>query len=1039
MGESTASSTSPAGSASMGLFSVNNHLVIEEIARGGMGIVYRAQQLEPVRAVALKMLLPHQLGSVEMRERFRLEIRAIVGLEHPAILPVYQVGEHEGMPYFTMKLATGGTLASRIPQFRSKFREVAELMVSVADAVHFAHERGVLHRDLKPGNILFDDADRPYVSDFGLAKFTELDAQDTPAITRSIQLLGTPEFLPPEVAGGGVTHATTAGDLYSLGAILYELLTGRPPFSAQSLTALLRAIVEEEPVRPTRLVSSVPHDLEIVCLKCLVKEPSDRYASAREFAEDLRRWLAGRPILARPISIPSRVRQWTRRNPALATVSLLLILAVGGTAILQVRKDRDLRKAFIEARGALQESLVAQAALKRSSGSMGQRFGALDLVQRAASLGTPSSKGGLEVALRTQMAGALALPDLKPSSRWPVYVGHFEASAEFSRDLSKYACAAKDGDVGIYTTRDRHLLRAIEGSKDNPALSFKFSPNGQWIAAGFQDGHAEVHALDAEHPTRVFPGRPLTRTAIEFLPDNRRVVVADASNGVRLVDLTDETTRTLIAPPSVGFALAVDPAGQRLSVQIRDELQVIHLADGSNAWSMPLSTGARWTEWSPDGRLLAVARGEPLFEMMILDTANAKVLYTFHDHDVGIGRARFHPDGHSIISTSWDGRLVWRELAQDGFRLISDGGPRLLTFSQDGARLAYEPSHGEAGIYEVARSSVLKDWQSQTAPDEEVFMLCLSPDGKLAATSSARGVHLWDTSTRAELSCIHLPSQMWFVLVLFHPNGKSLLYSAVGIGIHQVDVVPDNQTTTGQGGLTFGQIREIGSGTDFMALEFGPDGRSLIVGENKQSVKNERRSPDIWLWPDADPGRARKLAGDWPLIGYHLTKDSRWGLTSHSTEPDITVWDPATGQRVKSLGFSDPVGFELTPNGRWLLASTRDEYQLVELGSWKREARWPAQFGQQHYRCWAFSPDSKLVATVAPNGRVDLRTLPDGVELVHLPAPKSTQIKAIQFSRDSSRLIMMTGAGGIQEWNLADLRQALATLGLDWQLAENRR
>ena len=1022
-----------------GLFRIANHIVIEEIARGGMGIVYRARQMEPSREVALKMLLPHQLGSPEMRERFRLEIRAIATLEYPAILPVYQVGEHEGMPYFTMKLATGGTLASRLDGFRGQFPQIAELMVLLAEAVHFAHERGVLHRDLKPGNILFDDAGRAYVSDFGLAKFTEFSDGDTPALTRSIQLMGTPQFLPPEVASGGVAHATTAGDLYSLGAILYELLTGRPPFMCGGLTALLKSIVEEEPTRPTKLVSSVPNDLELVCLKCLAKEPSYRYASAREFAEDLQRWLAGRPILARPISIPARVRQWTRRNPALATVSLLLVLAVGSGVILQVRTDRNLRNAFIQARVALQESLVAQAALKRASSSMGQRFGTLDLIHRAATLVTPSAKGALEVALRTEMAGALALPDLRPISRWPVYVGHFEGAADFSRDLSKYVCAAKDGGFGVNATADRRLLRAIRGSQENPALSFKFSPDGEWVAAGFQDGHAEVHAIGSEQPARIFSGLPLIRTAIEFLPDSRRVVVADAANGVVLVDLFDQSRRTLIAPPAIGFALTADPKGQRVAVQIRDALQVVRIADGSNLWSLPLSTGARCTEWSADGRLLAVARGEPLFEIMILDAADAKVLYTFHDHDVGVGRVSFHPDGHSIISTSWDGRLVWRELAQDGFRLVSDGGPRLLRFSQDGAHLAYEPSHGEAGIYEVAQSAVLKEWQKQTAPDEEAFMMCVSPDGELAATSSARGVHLWDTSTGAEVSSISLPSQMWFVLVLFHPNGRSLLYSAVGIGIHQADLVADGPTISGQRRVSLGHVRKLGASDDFMALEFAPDGRSLIVGDNKQTVKNERRSPDIWLWPDADPGRARKLAGDWPLIGYHLTKDSRWGLTSHSTEPDITLWDAATGHRVKGLGFTDAVNFELIPNGHWLLASTREEYQLVELGSWKRGAHWPAQFGQQHYRCWAFAPDSSLVATAAPNGRVGLRTLPDGSELIDLPAPKNTQIKALQFSRDKARLFMMTGAGSVQEWNLAELRHALATVGLDWQSEPDRR
>jgi WD40 repeat protein len=985
------------------------------------------------------MLLPHQLGSAEMRERFRLEIRAVVGLEHPAILPVYQVGEYEGMPYFTMKLATGGTLASRLRQFQQQYREIAELMISLADAVHFAHERGALHRDLKPGNILFDEANRPYISDFGLAKFTENEGADAPAITHSIQLLGTPEFLPPEVAAGGVARATTAGDLYSLGAILYQLLTSRPPFTGAGLTTLLKSIVEQEPTRPTRLAASVPHDLEIICLKCLAKEPSERYASAREFAKDLCRWLSGRPILARPISIPARVRHWTRRNPALAAVSLLLAVAVVTAITLQVRTNRNLRRAFIDARLALQESLVAQAALKRASGGMGQRFGSIDLVTEAATLRPASTHPGLILALRTELAGALALPDLRARAKWPVYVAHFEGSAEFSRDLTKYVCAVKDGGLAVYATANQRLLRNIPAPKDNPAINFAFSPDGSWVGAGFQDGHAEVHSLSSSNPPLILPGQAALRTAIEFLPDNRSIVVADGSNGVFVFDLIDQSRHTLIAAPAVGFAMATDPLGGRLSVQIGDSLQVVRIADGSNVWSLPLSTGARCTEWSPDGNLLAVARGEPRFEIMILEAATAKLLYTFHDHDIGVGRLRFHPDGHSIVSTSWDGRLVWREIAPDGFRLVSDGGPRLLRFSPDGTQLAFEPSHGQAGIYEVAQSRVFKEWQRQTSPDEEAFTMCLSPDGRLAATSSARMVHLWDTSTGSELAGIPLPGRMWFVLLQFHPDGKSLLYSAVGIGIHQVDVALETAPVSGQRHVNFGPSRKLGTSDDLMALEFAPDGRSLIVGENKQSVKNERRSADIWLWPDGNPARARKLAGDWPLIGYHLTKDTRWGLTADPTEPDITVWDPAKGQRLKSLGFTEPVNFELTPDGRWLLASIRDSYQLVEIGSWQRAAQWPAEFGQQHYRCWSFSRDGSLVAVAAPNGRVDLRTLPDATELIQLPAPKSTQIRALQFSADATRLFLVTGAGSVQEWNLGELRRAMAPIGLDWKLAANGR
>ena len=229
------------------LMRVPGYEVSEEIARGGMGIVYRARQLDPPRMVALKMLLPQQLASPHMAERFRLEVRALTELDHPAILPVYQMGEHENLPFFTMKLATGGTLAQQTAEFAGDWRRIAELIVLLADAVQFAHERGVLHRDLKPGNILFDEQGRPYVSDFGLAKLASADSD----LTRSMDFLGTPHYVAPEIAAQSARQATTASDIYSLGAILYELLTGRPPFEAEGVPALLKKITEDEPMRPS--------------------------------------------------------------------------------------------------------------------------------------------------------------------------------------------------------------------------------------------------------------------------------------------------------------------------------------------------------------------------------------------------------------------------------------------------------------------------------------------------------------------------------------------------------------------------------------------------------------------------------------------------------------------------------------------------------------------------------------------------------------------------------------------------------------------
>ena len=403
------------------LLNLPGYEVYEEIARGGMGIVYRARQLEPQRAVALKMLLPHQVASPGMLERFRLEARAIAALEHPAILPVHEVGEHNGLPFFTMKLATGGTLAQRKDALASDWRAIAELVVTLADAVQFAHERGVLHRDLKPGNVLFDEAGRPYVSDFGLAKLVGADSD----LTRSVELLGTPHYVAPEVAARSAKDATTASDVYSLGAILYELLAGRPPFQAEGVPALLKKIVEDDvPLEPLnrlgakgapstaqRFSASTPRDLQVICLKSLAKAPARRYASARELAEDLRRWLAGRTILARPATRLERVRAWVRRNPALATMSGLLALVLVTAVIRQARSNRQLQHA-------LAESLLREARLKRASGQMGQRLDTLSLISAAVDQlrksWTGISRSNL-FALRTEAAAALKISIVRAS------------------------------------------------------------------------------------------------------------------------------------------------------------------------------------------------------------------------------------------------------------------------------------------------------------------------------------------------------------------------------------------------------------------------------------------------------------------------------------------------------------------------------------------------------------------------------------------------------------------------------------------------
>ncbi len=310
---------------------VGEYELIEELGRGGMGIVWRARQRRLNREVALKLVREGCLPGEAAAKRFRREAEAAAAIQHPHIVTIHEVGESDDQLYLSMELVPGGSLADWMKRVAFSAHDAAQLVAKVARAVHHAHQQGVLHRDLKPANILLDAMGEPRVCDFGLARLIE----DTSTLTMTGEVLGTPAYLSPEQASG-TRAVTTASDTYSLGAILYEMLSGRPPFSASSLPALLRAVAEDDPQRPISRVSGrrVPVDLSTICLKCLEKEPQTRYASALELAEDLERWIRGEPIRARPVARVERALKWARRKPLLAGLWLLVTTLTVGVAIV---------------------------------------------------------------------------------------------------------------------------------------------------------------------------------------------------------------------------------------------------------------------------------------------------------------------------------------------------------------------------------------------------------------------------------------------------------------------------------------------------------------------------------------------------------------------------------------------------------------------------------------------------------------------------------------------------------------------------------
>ena len=310
------------------LMDFGDYELLEQIGRGGQGVVFRARQKSLNRTVALKVIGLGQWASKAHLKRFRLEAEAAARLEHPGIVPIHEVGERDGSCYFSMKFVEGGQLDEVVRREPMSIRRAVELIAKVARTVHYAHEHGILHRDIKPGNILLDAKGEPHLTDFGLARLVESES----SVTHTLDVLGTPSYMAPEQAVGNNAAVSSVTDVYGLGAVLYQLLTGQPPFAGGTTYETIKLLLDTEPRQPRLLNPKIDRDLSTICLKCLEKDPKRRYSSALALAEDLERWLKHEPILARRTGIIGRGRKWVRRNPtsALLAASLIALAAAAG-------------------------------------------------------------------------------------------------------------------------------------------------------------------------------------------------------------------------------------------------------------------------------------------------------------------------------------------------------------------------------------------------------------------------------------------------------------------------------------------------------------------------------------------------------------------------------------------------------------------------------------------------------------------------------------------------------------------------------------
>jgi serine/threonine-protein kinase len=426
---------------------VPGYQILRELGRGGMGVVYQARQIALDRDVALKMIKSGSFASPSELARFQNEAEAVARLDHPNIVPIFEVGSHAGLEFFSMKLIGGTSLDRRLPEFATDPQAVARIVVIVAEAVHHAHSRGILHRDLKPANILLDNRGAPHITDFGLAKRIESDSE----LTCSGAPVGTPSYMSPEQAAGDRGSLSISTDVYGIGGILYALLTGRAPFAGTTLVETLDKVRALPPEPPSAVNKHVPRDLEIICLKCLEKDPNRRYSSALTLAEDLDRWQKGIPILARPVGKLTRAAMWCRRNKALASLALLSILALlGGLAGITWKwREASYERAKTEAvNELLTQRLLAQASPELDP--LAKNLTVRELLDRAGAQlgGWLEGQPEVEARIRETLGGAyLALGQTEPAET------HLRAALELDKRLN--------GPLHRDTLRAANLLASV--------------------------------------------------------------------------------------------------------------------------------------------------------------------------------------------------------------------------------------------------------------------------------------------------------------------------------------------------------------------------------------------------------------------------------------------------------------------------------------------------------------------------------------------------------------------------------------------------
>jgi WD40 repeat protein/tRNA A-37 threonylcarbamoyl transferase component Bud32/tetratricopeptide (TPR) repeat protein len=982
---------------------VPGYEILGELGRGGMGIVYQAWHERLRRRVAVKVLRGGALAGADERARFRIEAEAVARLEHPNIVHIHEVGEQAGQPYFVLEYIEGGSLAETLGRGplavpgKETNRQAAALVEALARAMDYAHRRGVVHRDLTPRNVLLAADGTPKITDFGLAKLLV----GGEARTQTGAFLGTPSYVAPEQAEGRTKAIGPATDVYALGAILYECLTGRPPFQSDHPFETLRRVVADEPVPPGRLQPKVPRDLETICLKCLHKAPAQRYESAAALADDLHRFLAGEPIRARPIGAPERALKWVKRRPAVAAllgVSAFAVLALlTGAALFtrQLQEERD--NADRESRKAKEQARRAEKA----------RADAL----RQKTIANQEKRKALAEKRNTQRENA--------NYRHTLYAAHTHLAYQ----------AWLDGHTG-------RVLELLDG------------PGCPTDLRGWEWDYLRGLCHKDKWTFQAHDGRI---TCLAYSPDGRLLVSAGYDRRVCLWDLgRGKRLRTLRGHKGWVGQVAFNSRGRLLASASDDGTVRVWQPSGGRLVRelLPRFGWARCVAFSPDDRLLAAGgRGGTV---KLWDTATWREVRVLRGHIDLVQGVAFSPDGRLLASAGVD-RVVrlWDPHRGTETRALGGHANQIshVAFSPDGQTLATASEDTTVKLWETTTGREIRTFQGHTA---WATWVAYSPDGRfLASASCDKTVRLWDLR-RGQPVLVYRGHQNVLDCVAFSPDGRWLASADLGGTIKFWDTAGDPQegrtlraepeavtrVAFGPDGrvlasanrsrtagtvwlwdLERGQPRRVlrGHGAEVWGLAFSPDGRRLATGSDDQTVK-------VW---DAATGRLlRTLAGHGHWVrDVAFSADGR-RLAAACYDGTITLWDPGTGRpKGRLTGHREAVvSVVFDRAGRLASGSGDGTVRLWDVAKGRLLRTLRAQAGRVF--AIAVSPDGGLLASAGDGGTVNLWS-PRSAKPGRILHGHTASVSALAFSPDGRRLVSASYDTTLKIWGVSSGQEIL--------------